>query len=67
MNEMKSHIFVRHPDRKIVTCWSCASRKEDHKYTVYQSMLVLTTAQKSRKKGNARSARSKTTGMRAVR
>jgi hypothetical protein len=67
MNELKSHIFVKHPDRKKATCWSCDSKKEEHQYTVFQAMIEFPAPNKTRKKGNARSARTKGPGMRAVR
>ncbi len=66
MDEFKSHIFVRHPDRKKNTCWSCAAKKEEHSYVVQQPAVEM-LATKTRKKRNARFVRSKNTRIRAVR
>jgi hypothetical protein len=66
MDELKSHIFVKHPDNSRPVCWSCGARMEEHQYVVLHYKAEI-PAPKSGKKSNARSVRSKTPGIRAVR
>lgn len=66
MSEMKTHIFVKNPDRRKNTCWSCDAKKEDHEYFIHHALLEMPVI-KTRKKSNARSVRTKAGRLRAVR
>ncbi len=64
--QLKSHIFVKHPDKTRNVCWTCGAKREEHQYVIFHNQAEITVS-KTRKKGNARSVRSKGPAIRAVR